>query len=80
MFPLGFDIRLKICKVAWARSQEWADLCYQLILQGIDVDIKEVALQLEKLAAALHKAGETEQKSDNTEQKVHDNQLEISGI
>ena len=61
VFPLGFDIRLKICKVAWARSQEWADLCYQLVLQGIDVDIKEIALQLEKLAAALHKAGETEQ-------------------
>ena len=57
LLPLGFDIRLEICKVAWSRSEEWADLCYQLILQGIDVDIKEVAHQLQKLASALQKAG-----------------------
>ena len=80
LLPLGFDIRLKICKVAWSRSQEWADICYQLILQGIDVDIKEVASQLEKLASDLHKAGETERKNDSTEQGEHDNQLEISEI
>ena len=80
VLPLGFDIRLEICKVAWTRSQEWADLCYQLILQGIDVDIKEVARQLEKLASDLHKAGATKRKNDDTEQKGHDNQLEISEI
>ena len=80
LLPLGFDIRLAICKRAWERCQEWEDFIYKSILQSIDVDIKEIVLQLEKLAAALHKAGETEQKSDNTEQKGHDNQLEISGI
>ena len=80
VLPLGFDIRLEICKVAWTRSQEWADLCYQLILQGIDVDIKEVARQLEKLASDLHKAGATKRKNNGTEQEVHDNQLEISEI
>ena len=57
LLPLGFDIRLAICKLAWARSKEWEDLTYQLILQGIDVDIKEVALELEKLASEMHKAG-----------------------
>ena len=80
LLPLGFDIRLAICKRAWARCQEWEDLIYQLILQGIDVDIKEVASQLEKLASDLHKAGETEQKSDETEQDESRNQLEIQGL
>ena len=62
LLPLGFDLRLEICKVAWSQCQEWADLCYQLILQGIDVDIKEAARQLEKLASDLRKSGATEQK------------------
>ena len=87
LLPLGFDIRLAICKRAWARCQEWEDLIYQLILQGIDVDIKEVASQLEKLASDLHKAGETEQESDETEQESDEteqdesrNQLKIQGL
>ena len=60
LLPLGFDIRLAVCKRAWGRCQEWEDFIYQSILQSIDVDIKEVALQLEKLASDLHKAGKTE--------------------
>lgn len=60
LLPLGFDIRLAICKVAWEQCQNWEDLCYQLIRQGIDVDIKEVAHQLEKLASDLRKAGQEE--------------------
>ena len=80
LLPLGFDIRLEICKVAWARSQEWADLCYQLILQGIDVDIKEVARQLEKLASDLLKAGATEQEGAEPEDENADNQLEMQGF
>ena len=64
LLPLKFDIRLAICKRAWARCQEWEDLIYQLILQGIDVDIKEVASRLEKLASDLHKAGETGQEAN----------------
>ena len=80
LLPLGFDIRLAICKRAWARHQEWEDLIYQLILQGIDVDIKEVASQLEKLASDLHKAGGTEQESDETEQDESRNQLKIQGF
>ena len=80
LLPLGFDIRLAICKRAWGQCQEWEDLIYQLILQGIDVDIKEVASQLEKLASDLHKAGETEQESDETEQDESRNQLKIQGF
>ena len=60
LLPLGFDIRLAICKRAWERCQEWEDFIYKSILQSIDVDIKEIALQLEKLALDLRKAGRTE--------------------
>lgn len=60
LLPLGFDIRLSICKVAWKQYQNWEDLCYRLILQGIAVDIGEVARQLEELAANLRKAGREE--------------------
>ena len=80
VLPLGFDIRLAICKRAWALSQEWEDLIYQFILQGIDVDIKEIALQLEKLASDMHKAGKTEQDSNEDEQEADGSQLEIQGI
>ena len=38
---------------------------YQLILQGIDVDMNEVALELEKLASDMRKAGEIAQDSRN---------------
>ena len=60
LLPLGFDIRLSICKVAWKQCENWENLCYRLILQGIDVDIREVARQLEELAADLRKAGKEE--------------------
>lgn len=63
LLPLGFDIRLEICKVAWARHHEWGDLCYRLILQGLDVDIEAVARQLESLVSDLRKAGVTESES-----------------
>ena len=51
--PLGSEIWLAICKIAWARCQKWEDLCYQLVLQGINVDLQEIASQLEKLAVDL---------------------------
>lgn len=53
LLPLGADIWLAICKIAWARNQKWEDLCYQLVLQGIQVDYQKVASQLEKLASDL---------------------------
>ena len=80
LLPLGFDIRLEICKVAWSQCQEWADLCYRLILQGIDVDIKEVACQLEKLASDLRKAGATQQESVEPEEDNAGDQVEIQGF
>lgn len=67
VLPLKFDIRLAICKRAWGQGQEWKDLAYQFILQGIDVDIKEVVSQLEQLTSDLRKAGETQQESHENE-------------
>ena len=58
MLPIGFDLRLAMCRLAWNQRKNWADLCYELIRQGIDVDIKEAASQLEALASKLHAAGQ----------------------
>lgn len=58
LLPIGFDIRLAICRSAWNQCENWEDLCYRLIRQGIDVDIKKVAIQLETLASDLREAGQ----------------------
>ena len=55
--PLGSDVWVEICKIAWTRYQKWEDLCYQLVRQGVDVDFQEIATQLEKLASDLRNAG-----------------------
>ena len=57
LLSLGPDIWIDICKIAWAQGQKWEDLCYQLVLQGIEVDIQEIASQLEGLASDLRQAG-----------------------
>ncbi len=56
LLPFPFDVWLAICKRAWGEHQNWADLTYQLILQGLAVDPEEVACQLEKLASDLRKS------------------------
>ena len=57
--PLGSDIWTEICKIAWTQRQKWEDLCYQLVRQGVDVNIQEVASQLEGLAVDLRQSGRT---------------------
>ncbi len=59
MLPLGSDVWVAICKIAWTQGQRWEDLCYQLVLQGINVDVQEVASQLETLALDLRQSGRT---------------------
>ena len=56
MLSLGIDVWIEICKIAWTQYQRWEDLCYQLVVQGIDVDIQTVASQLEQLALKLRQA------------------------
>jgi hypothetical protein len=57
--PLGSDIWTEICKIAWTQRQKWEDLCYQLVRQGVDVNIQEVASRLETLALDLRQSGRT---------------------
>ena len=57
LLPLGSDIWIAICKIAWSQRQKWEDLCYQLVLQGIAVNLQEIASQLEELALDLREAG-----------------------
>ena len=54
---LGSDVWTSICKIAWERCQKWEDLCYQFVNQGVDIDLQEIASQLEKLASDLRQAG-----------------------
>lgn len=61
LLPLRSDLWVAICKIAWTQCQKWEDLCYQLVLQAIDVDIQEVASDLEKLASELRHAGRSSQ-------------------
>lgn len=58
LLPIGFDLRLAMCRLAWNQQKNWGDFCYELIRQGIDADIKEAARQLEALALKLHAAGQ----------------------
>ena len=52
------DLWVPMCRAAWSQGKNWEDFCYQLIRQGIDVDIKKVSAQLEAIAADLHDAGQ----------------------
>ena len=58
LLPIGFDSRLAMCQAAWCQHKNWEDFCYQLIRQGIDVDIKKISSQLEALASDLREAGQ----------------------
>ncbi len=55
--PLGSDVWVEICKIAWTRHQKWEDICYQFVRQGVDVNFQEIASQLEKLASDLRNTG-----------------------
>ena len=60
--PLGSDIWIETCKIAWGRRQKWQDLCYQLVRQSVDIDFQEIASQLEKLASDLRSVSENTQR------------------
>lgn len=58
LLPVGVDLWFDLIRSAWSREENWEDLCYQLIREGIDVNLKEVAVQLESLASTLREAGQ----------------------
>ena len=63
LLPIGVDFWFALSKSAWGQGLDWQDLCYQIIRQGIDVDVKSVATQLEALATSLREAGEEKEVS-----------------
>ncbi len=60
LLPIGFDIWFAISRAAWNQKENWGDLCYRLIRQGLNVDVREdvreVANKLRALATDLEKA------------------------
>ncbi len=50
LLPVGVDFWFALIRASWGQSKDWQDLCYQLIREGVDVDTKEVATQIEYLA------------------------------
>ena len=58
LLPVGVDFWFDLIRSAWSQGKNWEDLCYQFIREGIDVDLKDVAIQLESLALALREAGQ----------------------
>lgn len=59
LLPVGVDFWFALIRASWGQSKDWQDLCYQLIREGVDVDNREVAAQLEALAKDLSTQLET---------------------
>ena len=58
LIPFSVDLWFDLTRTAWSRGKNWEDLCYQFILEGLSVNINDVAERLESLAASLRKAGQ----------------------
>ena len=69
MLPVSVDFWFALIRASWGKHKDWQDICYQLIREGVDVDTKEVAdqlealakdvsVQLENIAATLRQAGD----------------------
>ena len=69
LLPIGVDFWFALIRASWGEGKDWQDLCYQLIREGVDVDVRDVATQLEviakdfstrieEIATSLHEAGE----------------------
>ena len=56
LLPMVVDFWYTLSQSAWDKGMDWQDLCYQLIRQGLEVDIVETATHLEDLAISLRKA------------------------
>ncbi len=58
LLPISVDFWFTMTQLAWDNQQDWQDFCFQSIKQGMDVNLKEAASQLEAIAASLRQAGE----------------------
>jgi len=68
LLPLPFDLRFAMSRVAWHKRQQWQDLSFDLIRQGLAVDLHQIAGQLRALATQLEKAGSPQPTGDEGEQ------------
>ena len=50
MLPVGVDFWFALIQSAWERSTNFADLCYQLIREGVYVDNQAIATEIESIA------------------------------
>jgi len=46
LLPLPFNLRFAITRAAWNRGQEWEDLCFRLIREGINTDFQKIVDKL----------------------------------
>lgn len=44
-----------LTKLAWEQKQEWADVCYRLILQGLKIDMQDVSIRLGAIVSEINK-------------------------
>ena len=58
LLPISVDFWFRMTRLAWDNQQDWQDFCFQSIKQGMDVNLKDAASQLEAIAASLREAGE----------------------
>ena len=56
LLPIGVDSWFELSKAAWQRDEEWQDLCYRIIRQGIDIDPKEVREKADSLRKIADRA------------------------
>lgn len=56
LLPMPVDFWYALSQSAWDKGMDWQDLCYQLIRQGLDIDLVETAAHLEEIAISLRKA------------------------
>ena len=53
LLPVGVDFWFALTRAAWSKGMPWEDLCFQFIRRGLEVDLEEVADQMEAWAVAF---------------------------
>lgn len=74
ILPIGVDFWFELSKAAWQRGEEWQDLCYRIIREGIDIDPKEVREEAKSLREIADRAaGRMEELADSLSGEGGDN-------
>ena len=74
LLPIGVDSWFALSKAAWQQGEEWEDLCYRIIREGIDIDPKEVREEAKSLREIADRAaGRMEELADSLSGEGRDN-------